>query len=234
MKPQLFLIHFAGGNCYSFQFMKAELSAFEVIPVELPGRGKRMQESLLLEFDAAAADVYAQVLKHLRAPVFVIYGHSMGAYLALRVTNMLEKKGLYAAALVASGNAGPGIRESGHVMRHLMPHEEFITELRSIGGVPDELLINEELFSFYEPVLRADFRISETSNMNGEPAVSCPVYALMGTEEEQTEKITNWANYTNAGFRHEILEGNHFFIHRHSSRIAAVITGCLFTPNHVQ
>ncbi len=50
-KTQLFLLHFAGGNYYSFRFMFPQLNEFEIIPVELPGRGKRMKENLLKDFD---------------------------------------------------------------------------------------------------------------------------------------------------------------------------------------
>jgi external thioesterase TEII len=45
-KPQLFLLHFAGGSCYSFQFMLPYLKDFNVLPIELPGRGRRIKESL--------------------------------------------------------------------------------------------------------------------------------------------------------------------------------------------
>src|SRR5262249_8544650 len=108
-RPQLFLLHFAGGNCYSFQFIMPLLQRFEIIPLELPGRGRRMKESLLKDFDLAAQDIYHQLTGKLTSASFIIYGHSMGAYLALRVANMLEKAGKFPAFVIVSGNAGPGI-----------------------------------------------------------------------------------------------------------------------------
>jgi external thioesterase TEII len=223
-KPQLFLLHFAGGNCYSFQFMMPMLRDFEVISLELPGRGKRMGEPLLRNFDQASRDIYAQLLPKITSPVFLIYGHSMGAYLALRVANMLEKAGKIAAAVIVSGNAGPGIMDPKR--RYLMQTNELKEELRTIGGVPDELLQDEELFSFFEPVLRGDFEIAENTGMENESPISSPLFAMMGSQEEDVNDISNWANFTKSSFKHEVLEGDHFFIHKHPKRIAAIIKEC--------
>ena len=84
------MLHFAGGSCYSFSFIAPILeSQFEVIQLELPGRGKRMDEVLLTDFDAAARDVAQQILEKLDDQDFLIFGHSMGASLSLRSVNLL-------------------------------------------------------------------------------------------------------------------------------------------------
>jgi external thioesterase TEII len=220
-KPQLFLMHFAGGNCYSFQGMVSLLKDFDVIALELPGRGRRMEEPLLKDFDLAALDFYSQIIKKLTSSQFLIYGHSMGAYLALRVTNMLEKAGKFPAYLFVSGNPGPGVGD--RKKRYLMEHEEFVEELKKMGGVPDEFLGNTELFDFFEPILRADFEVSEKNEMKMEPAMSCPLYAIMGSGEEKVEEISNWARFTRSRFNYKILEGDHFFIYKHVPEMVDII-----------
>jgi external thioesterase TEII len=225
-KSQLFLLHFAGGNCYSFQFMEPLLRDFELTPLELPGRGRRIRESLLKDFDVAAQDIYHQIIRKLHSSCFLIYGHSMGAYLALRVANMLEKDGKIPAYIIVSGNAGPGIKSDKRKDLHLLPHKEFIEELEGLGGVPPEVIKNEELFAFFEPILRADFEISEKNEIAREPATSASLYAIMGSREEKVDQITNWGRFTKSDFNYEILEGNHFFIHKHPQRIAAIIKNC--------
>jgi external thioesterase TEII len=227
-KPQLFLFHFAGGNCYSFEFMKSELKDFDVTAIELPGRGKRINENLLKDFDLAALDLFNQVRYKLRSPTFLIYGHSMGAYLGLTVSHMLEKAGRPPAALIVSGNAGPGI--SINKKRYLMDTGDLIEELKILGGVPLELIENAEYFNYFEPVLRADFEIAENYKASGEHTINAPLYALMGSEEDHVKEIANWGQFTRSEFRYEILEGNHFFITRHPQRIAFVIRGCIGRP----
>lgn len=223
-KPQLFLLHFAGGNAYSFQFMLPYLKDFEVIQLELPGRGKRIKEKLLSEYQEAAEDMYQQILAKQTSLVYLIYGHSLGAYLTLRVARMLENVGRAPAYILVSGNPGPGIRDSKK--RYLFDHNEFVKELRSLGGVPEEIFQNKELFDFFEPILRADFELAERNDMPEETAVSIPLYALMGTKEEDGDKISNWKRFTNSSFQSELLEGDHFFIFKHPQHIATLIKQC--------
>jgi len=223
-KPQLFLLHFAGGNCYSFQFMIPLLREFDVIPIELPGRGKRSGESLLRNFNTAAKDVFEQICIRLTTGRFLIYGHSMGAYLGLEAAHMLEKEGRSPAYLIVSGNAGPGTGDDRYI--HLMDHENFIAELERLGGVPREVLENDELLAFFDPILRADFEIAEKNGIERGSAIDAPLYAMMGSQEEKKDRICNWANFTRAEFTSEILDGDHFFIQRHSHRIAAIFKEC--------
>jgi len=222
-KPQLFLLHFAGGNRYSFQFMLHLLGEFEVFTLELPGRGKRMSEDLLKDFELAARDIYQQLMQNLETS-FVLYGHSMGAYLALKVCDMLEKAGRMPAYLIVSGNAGPGI--GADKKRYLLEHHAFVEELQLLGGIPDELIHDRELFEFFEPILRADFEIAENNALKDQIVVKAPLYAIMGSDEEQADHIANWGKFTRSQFSYEIMEGDHFFIYKHPRKLAAVIKSC--------
>ncbi|HVI48829.1 MAG TPA: alpha/beta fold hydrolase [Chitinophaga sp.] len=220
-KPQLFTLHFAGGNCYSFQFLTSKLPALEVISLELPGRGNRMMEDLIHGFEQAADDLFKKITARLNGEPFLIYGHSMGAVLGIKVAHLLEQSGRKPAALILSGNAGPGVKKYDNT--YLQPTPEFKKVLKDLGGIPDEVLDNEDLFSFFEPVLRADFEIVEKAGKHAFSPVSIPLYAVMGTAEECVDKIDTWQQYTTSRFRKELLEGGHFFIHQHAPRMAAII-----------
>lgn len=222
-QPQIFFIHFAGGNRYSYRFLESRLFDFEMISLELPGRGSRMKEPLLKDFDAAALDLFHQITARLTAPRFFIYGHSMGAYLALRVTNLLEKAGRYPTGIIVSGNAGPGVEDPEKKMRYLLPREEFIEELKRLGGLPQEVIDHEELFGMFEPILRADFEIVERNELAKEPPVQAPLYAMMGDQEDNVAEIDNWSRFTRNRFKKQILAGDHFFIYKHPDRMAEII-----------
>lgn len=229
-KPKLFLFHFAGGNCYSFQFLTPFLKNFEVIPLELPGRGKRIKEALITNFELAAEDLFKQVLQHLDDTPFdrsrfMIYGHSMGAGLSLKVTSMLEAAGKMPVHIVVSGNAGPYFPHVKRKLRYCMDKETLKEELQYLGGIPEEVLESDELFDFYEPIIRADFEVVEVNELYKLPPVRCPVFAVMGNEEETVGNIMNWEQFTGS-FKYEILPGNHFFIHSHASRLADLIRSC--------
>lgn len=226
LKPDLFLLHYAGGNVYSYNFITPYLKErFNIIPIELPGRGKRIREKLLFDKDLAVNDVLNQILNNLNSKPFLIYGHSMGASLGLSVINELEKRGLFPLCFVATGNPGPNIKNDRQ--RFDLPKEEFISELKILGGIENEVIENEQLFSFFEPVLRADFEIVEKkSGLSNDLKISTPIYACMGDKEKYCNQIQNWEQYTSNSFKSRIFKGNHFFIYDHAEEIAKIIGEC--------
>lgn len=223
-QPQLFMFHFAGGNSYSFNFAEAYLNKFKIETIELPGRGARSDESLIKDFNQAADDIYKQIRSRLNSKYFVIYGHSMGALLAFKVTKMLELNNVAPLYLIVTGNAGPRIREN--IKRHLLNDVDFITEIKKLGGLSAEFLESKELLDYFIPILKADFEIAEENNLDEKTVVSTPIYAIMGDKEKHAESITNWSNYTISDFNFELLEGNHFFIFNHAGKISSIINQC--------
>lgn len=224
-KKQLFLLHFAGGSCYSFEFLRAYLTDFEFIPVELPGRGRRIHEKLLYNFEDASNDLFRQITKMLKTPEFLIYGHSLGALLAINVAKMLEHTGNPPLHIIATGNPGPGIKDYSCVFS--LSKEDFKEYLKSMGGLPPEFFQENELFEFFEPIFRADFKLAEDDYLQYIRPVNVPIYVVVGSEEEFVGEIDNWRQYTHASFKGEVLQGNHFFIHNQQQRLAEIIRGCV-------
>lgn len=224
VKPQLFLLHFAGGNKYSFNFLKEWLEpTFEVISLELPGRGNRVKERLLKEKSEAVQDYLKQIQSARKQVPYLIYGHSMGASLGFEVTSILEESQDPPEALILTGNPGPEVGECKN--RHKMSDDEFKNELNTLGGVLKEFIENEELYTYFSTILRADFKLLEKTHNQEFKGVlkKVPIIAIMGTNEEHADKIDNWKRYTNNNAITQLLEGNHFFIHKHSKRLAETI-----------
>lgn len=217
MKKQIFLLHFAGGNCFSYKFLTENLAtSYEINALELPGRGKRLHQSLLGTKKEAVNDYLQQIENRLNGRPFLVYGHSMGASLGLRVVKRLEEKALKPEILVVSGNSGPGLKEEKY--RYLMEKEAFIVELKEMGGMPEHFFEHDDLVDFCIPIIKSDFKICEEKTPL--PAkIDTPIFALMGHLEESVDRINNWKNFTNAGFQSKILKGNHFFIYEHKELI---------------
>jgi len=236
-KRQLFLLHFAGGSRYSFDFLKSHLTTdLEFIPLEVPGRGKRFGESLLTDKKKAIEDYFNQIKALRNGLPYLIYGHSMGATLGLSVAKCMEGINDAPQHLIVSGNPGPGAEkvegEEERGDRHLMNDEDFKVELKELGGVPEEVIENEELFSFFNPILRADFELLEKDDFLEEGTIleKTPIYAMMGSEEKSHIRIENWKRYTNNHFQYQILEGDHFFIANHPSALTDVFKNAM--TNH--
>ena len=221
---QLFMLHFAGGNVYSFQFLKPYLPVnFAFHPIELPGRGKRINEELLSTESNAVNDLLSQVLSQRNNQPYLIFGHSMGASLGLRVAKRLEELGDPPMRLIVSGNAGPGTKDHDRT-RSAMSDDELKEELKALGGVSNEVLEHQEFFDFFAPIVRADFRVLENSkHLDSSFKISSPIVAIMGNEEKTVEQIENWKNFTSNEFKFHILQGNHFFINDHPSELMRII-----------
>jgi external thioesterase TEII len=222
--PQLFLMHYAGGSVYSLNFLKKELEHFfEIINLELPGRGNRIEQELIKDRKTAVEDQLREFNKFRKpnTPV-AFYGHSMGALLGFELAKKLEKQNIQVSCLIVTGNAGPGIcREE---FCYNLPKDEFIIALKEMGGIPDEVYDTEELFDFFEPILRADFEIVEHDYENIlEEKINCPIFCVMGSEEKTVSNITNWQNYTHSNFVSKKFSGNHFFINQHSEKLSEFI-----------
>ncbi|WP_299314967.1 thioesterase domain-containing protein [uncultured Aquimarina sp.] len=220
-KPQLFLLHFAGGNCYSYQFMIPFIDEFIVIPLELPGRGNRINESLKRDLNSAAEDICNQILKKLNGSHFMIYGHSLGAILALKVTSMLEGLNRYPSYLFASGDEGPSVNEEKK--RYLLDDEGLIQELIKFGGISTEIIESKEFLDYYLPILRADFEIAGKIT-NSYSVINTPIFSMMGDMEEDVGEISNWEKFTKSFFEYKIFKGGHFFIYDYPEEIVEIIS----------
>lgn len=232
-KVQLFLLHFAGGSRYSFDFLKEYLHhEVEFIPLELPGRGKRFGEPLIQDKTAAIFDYCNQIKTRRSNQPYIIYGHSMGATLGISVAHLMQKSGDQPKVLIVSGNSGPGtlpVDNEGNEIpkktRYLMNTIDFKNELIELGGAPEEVLNNKEIFDFFEPILRADFEVLERETNYSETDIltNIPICAIMGSEEKTSNQITNWQRFTTEKFEHSIVTGNHFFIHEHAKKLSDLI-----------
>ena len=183
-----------------------------------------MNEELLKDFSLAAMDIFQQVKANLRSPRFLIYGHSMGAFLGLKVSALLENENILPAYLIVSGNAGPGVAIGEK--RYMLENDEFLKEVEALGGIKTEFLENQELLDLFIPVLKADFEVAEENEVCDTVRLATPLYAIMGSEEERVELISNWGRFTQSEFGSEVLDGDHFFILNHAERLAEIIKEC--------
>src|ERR1041384_6956218 len=143
----IFCFPFAGGSKYSYNGFQPFLPpAITLIPVELPGRGARMDEALLKDVDLLCDDVYKQIKSRLVHP-YAFYGHSMGSLIAYLITTRIIRDGLdQPVHLYFTGCVGPSEIASQPKTYHL-PKDEFISELKKMGGSPADDMFSVAMLS---------------------------------------------------------------------------------------
>lgn len=118
------------------------------------GHGKRIREPLLASIPDIVSDLLEQVLPVIAEDSYVLFGCSMGAYIALSMLDRLAHIGApLPSSLVLSG-APPHRRQNS---RHAhLSKQAFLDWIVAMGGVPAEVLAEPELMELFEPILRAD------------------------------------------------------------------------------
>lgn len=229
-KPQLFLLHYAGGDGNAFRPLINSLEPFfQIETPELPGRGNRMEEPFLANKQDAVKEMLHQIKKSRKKEVpYIIYGHSMGAILGFEICHAMEKSMDAPSYFLPTGYPGPKIKNNLPIAD--LPREEFFAEVKKLGGLSDEVMQYEELLDFFEPVLRADFGLLENKeNIPFYEKIQSPVFAMMGRNEKYALQIKNWTKYTHAACECQIVEGNHFFINENFNYLSQTIKKLMST-----
>ncbi len=224
-------IPFAGGNKYSYKVIQNELpNTIEWITIELPGRGGRFTEDLMDTIEVMVDDLFNQILPHIQEGNYMIYGHSMGTLLGYELAKkLIDINQKLPNCLYFTGRGAPSTLVKEKVS--IYPKHLFWEKVNEKGGLPKEILQNEELLDLYYDILRLDFRAIEnyTYSANKKP-FPIPIHVCLGTEEigegkDKTtiEDIKNWSNETTYELHPETLDGDHFFILKHPKAIVQKI-----------
>jgi surfactin synthase thioesterase subunit len=83
------------------------------------------------------------------------------------------------------------------------------------GGNTNSVLTDKDLLDVFVPILRSDFRLSETYEyVPHSSKIMCDITIMNGTEDFsiQTKDITMWKAFAGKKCSFEYINGNHFFI----------------------
>ncbi|MBL0389219.1 thioesterase [Tumebacillus sp. ITR2] len=225
---KLFMLPFAGGSAQiAYQGWKEHLpSSIQMIPIDPPGRGRRLMDPLAENLDEMLADLYLQVCPHLDGTPFAIFGHSLGCLLGYELAHRLIERGHGSPqALFLSGKKPP--HRPVDVTRYNMSRTDFKRTITEMGGTAEEILDNDELFEFFEPMIRADFKLVDTYEYREKPrALACPIYIFNGLSDPLTsvEHMDEWKSYTTGPCTVLHYEGGHFFLNEHAEGICLEIS----------
>lgn len=228
----LFCLPFAGGHKYSYRDYQENAPAnIKVIPLEYPGRVGRIQEAPIHDIRLLTDYVYQQIAGRVHEHDYAIYGHSMGGLIAYLLTQkIIENKLKPPVHVFITGTSGPSANSRFEVIRHKLPKDEFLQEMKELDGIPDAILENEDLLAFFEPILRADFEACETYKHIESAPLDVPMSVITGTEEDMTEEdIHLWQNESTYKIDFKQLPGKHFFIFHYPMEIMEIISNTLTT-----
>lgn len=211
---RLFCFPFAGGGAGVYRTWLGQLPGIDVWPVQLPGREHRLRDAPIGDLRELVDAMASAVVEKIGGAPFALFGHSMGASIAHRLTRVLaDDHGLAPRHFFASGAGAPHIPKKKRIL-HDLSDEDFFAALRDLGGTPPAVLASAELMELFEPMLRADMRVSETYVCDPADRITAPLTLLTGAEDEEVDEGRQraWSELAAGPFRHVELPGDHFFI----------------------
>lgn len=188
--------------------------SLRVLPMQLPGRERRIDEEPHRDVDAAVDGLLADLLDQLGdTKRLVLFGHSLGAVLAYELAHRLVGvPGVEVVRLFASGSTEPRTPRPGRATG--LTDDEFVARVREFAGFSDEALDDPEMRELILPTLRADVEMHENYAPGTPEPLPVPVTALRGSDDElvSAEQAAGWATATSAEFELVELPGGHMYL----------------------
>ena len=211
MSDVLLCFHHAGGSAMVFRNWIRHKLGFELIPVEIPGRGTRCREACMTDFKALVKDLSDSIKSAYDGRKVYMFGHSLGSIIAFEVANRLEDSGINVEKLFVAGREAPHCFGTSEY-RCEMGTEGLKNELLRIGATPKEVLEDEDFNEYMLPVIYSDYKLGEDYEYDNSCA-DYPIVALSGKGDPEAdyEMMDEWKKVTNSDFRHYSFEGDHFF-----------------------
>ncbi|MEV7190128.1 alpha/beta fold hydrolase [Kitasatospora sp. NPDC093102] len=213
-RTALVCVPFAGAGPSFFHPWRA-LSAgrWRVVPVELPGRERRILETPYRNAVEAARNCVDALVADLdEGERVVLFGHSLGAVLAYEFAHLLGARGVHVERLVVSGSPGPRTQRERRATG--LPEEEFLARVEEFAGFRHEALDHPEMRELILPVLRADCEMHENYVPSTDEPLSVPVCSLRGGSDGLVgaEQAQEWRKATTGGFSYRELPGDHMYL----------------------
>jgi len=218
----------AGGTARDFDSWPAVLGEeIELCTVQLPGRLERFLEPPLSDLRAIAAEVTSAIAELEPLP-WAVFGDCMGALVAYEVLVELRRRSLPLPVALAVGFYPPPQARRTEPEYADAPAEVLRERLREVGGVPPEVLDDDEFFELLLPTLRADFAAFERYEYRAQPPFDLPVLALAGADDRYVGEsdLKGWGAHTSGTFEVRSLPGDHFLL-RESEEAVRLVAGLL-------
>ncbi|HEX5844355.1 MAG TPA: alpha/beta fold hydrolase [Pseudomonas sp.] len=230
---RLYCFPYAGAGHTVFQHWRAGLADdIELALIKLPGRGARFSEPQAHSLGELAEALAQAIAEAVAGPEhFAFFGHSMGALLAFETARALQKRGLSPRTLLVSARTAP-VAHGWRERLSDLPDEAFLEVIRSMNGLPQEVLDNPEWLALFLPIIRADFALCENYRYRSGLPLACPIRVMAGRDDASVPLalLDSWAGETLAGCQTRLFSGGHFYLFEHESELLELMQQQLCPP----
>lgn len=235
---RIFCFPHAGGNARTFLTWQSRLDGnAELVAVCPPGKAHRASEPrpTFDELVEGAAEAIAASAGEDDRPIY-LFGHSLGALVAFEVARKL--RGLPSLRhLVASGLMAPSLLPSKRVLELAeLEGREFAEALSFFGGLPPELLAEDDVLELLLPGLIADFRMAASYKYHPAAPLMVDVSLVNGREDPHVgeDGVLPWRAECSRPPALHWAEGGHFYFEDDPSVLVRVLLEVVQADQHFE
>ncbi|MHB9864514.1 thioesterase II family protein [Streptomyces sp. YIM S03343] len=224
-RPALLCFPHAGGCASFFRPWQSLLPTARVHAVQYPGREDRILDEPPAGLRELAESVAEEILAG-RERYSILFGHSMGAYVAFEVADCLRGTGADVPTLVVSSAAAPALRppvpyeDSADVLRYLERYEPLSPQVRQ----------DEELLELILDYIKDDLRLVARYREHVGKRIDARLVAVAGEDDipEIRSRFRQWKQHTDGPFVPVLTPGGHFYLREDppTGLIAAELARC--------
>jgi surfactin synthase thioesterase subunit len=213
---RLLCLPFAGAGASFFRpWSRLGVEGVEVVPVQLPGRERRIAEPLYQDVHEAADGLLPEVLADLPDPAepVALFGHSLGAVLAYELAHRLVDAGRPVHRLFVSGSPGPGAERTERASD--LDEESFVAQVEKFAGYRHPAFDDPEMRALLLPTLYADVRMHESYRPRAAKPLPVPITAIRAADDGlvSAAESAHWREATSAEFvAVEVPSGGHMYL----------------------
>ncbi|WP_410638373.1 thioesterase II family protein [Amycolatopsis sp. lyj-346] len=212
----LVCLGFAGGGTGAYRAWADVLDdETDLALICYPGREGRFTEPAAGTWHELVRDT-ADAVRRTASTPFVLFGHSMGGWVAFDVTLLLQRHGAAVPeALVVSSCNSPvrGLTERDRFPRAGDDDESLVRWMRTSGSLPDHVLDDADMLAMALRLMRADLRVRDTYRPDRQAAVQVPLQVCHGVDDDVIEQSVaeQWQAAATGPFEITRLPGGHFY-----------------------
>lgn len=128
--------------------------------------------------------------------------------------------------IVLSGRPASICLKRSQTYPSLWSHKELVNRVKRYGGIPEIILNEQDILSFFLRIVQNDLCINEELIKEDKVIFSCPIWGITGKDDYVAphKSVQQWREWTNCWKGVSIFPGGHFFL-RNEMIVQQIIEG---------